>query len=237
MKIHIFYSHYNITKTDHRNRPVWFDYENCFLNLLESIKDKNVELHLIMDGVIENNWISKYKDYYIPHEIKGGNMINVTLAMYEIIKNTDLEETDLVYILENDYLHTLNWIEKVLELYDTFKGLNYISLYDHKDKYFLPMYDDLVSKIFVTDTCHWRTTPSTCGSYITTKKIFDEDYDDHTGISVPIGDHHKWLFLNQTKNRFILTPVPGLSTHCVEGLLSPTINWGQMNQSYNIGKE
>ena len=87
---------------------------------------------------------------------------------------------------------------------------------------------DLSSKIFVTNLCHSRTTPSTCGSYITSKKIFDEDYNDHTGINTPIGDHHKWIFLGKTKNRFILTPIPGLSTHCMEGLLSPTINWSKI---------
>jgi hypothetical protein len=70
---------------------------------------------------------------------------------------------------------------------------------------------------------------STCGSYVTTKKIFDEDFDDHTGITIPIGDHHKWVFLNETKDRFILTPVPGLSTHCMEAFLSPTIDWKKIN--------
>ena len=91
---------------------------------------------------------------------------------------------------------------------------------------FLPLYDNLSSKIIVTETHHWRTTPSTCGSYIVPKKIFLEDYDIHTKI---IGDHNKWLYLNEHKERFILSPIPGLSTHCMDGLLSPTINWKQIN--------
>jgi hypothetical protein len=91
------------------------------------------------------------------------------------------------------------------------------------------MYDDLISKIYVTETRHWRTTPSTCGSYIVPKKVILEDYDDQTGVTTPIGDHHKWLFLNETKNRFVLSPIPGLSTHCMEGLLSPIIDWKQIN--------
>jgi hypothetical protein len=84
------------------------------------------------------------------------------------------------------------------------------------------MYDDLVSKIFTTNSHHWRTTPSTCGTYIVNKKVFLEDYDVPFQMS---GDHHKFIFLNQTKGRFVYTPIPGLSTHCMEGLLSPTINW------------
>ena len=63
MKINIFYSHYNIAGTDYKFRPYWFDYEKCFVNLLNTIEGKNnVSLHVMMDGKIENNWIKKYKD-------------------------------------------------------------------------------------------------------------------------------------------------------------------------------
>jgi hypothetical protein len=152
-------------------------------------------------------------------------MNSVTEGVYSLIREIKCKDTDLVYILENDYLHVSDWVDKILDIFQTFEGLNYVSLYDHMDKYFHPLYDDLVSKIFVSNNHHWRTIISTCGSYITTKKIFDEDYDVHTGVAIPVGDHHKWIFLNETKERFILTPVPGLSTHCMEGLMSPTINW------------
>ena len=67
---------------------------------------------------------------------------------------------------------------------------------------------------------------STCGSYITSKKIFLEDYKDHTTV---IGDHNKWLYLNETKGRFLLTAIPGLSTHCMAAFLSPTIDWEKIN--------
>jgi hypothetical protein len=88
------------------------------------------------------------------------------------------------------------------------------------------MYDDLISKVYVTDTHHWRTTPSTCGSFVMSKKAFEEDYDV---LSTMEGDHHKFLWLNENRNRFVLSPIPGLSTHCMEGLLSPTIDWKQIN--------
>jgi len=224
-KINIFYSHYNVEGKGSKSRPSWFDYEKCFINLLSTIKDCDVTLHVVMDGKIEQNWINKYKNYFISHEIIGGNMEIVTKEFYKIVKQVSLLEDDLIYILENDYLHVDGWVEKVINLYKTFKGLSYISLYDHNDKYFLPMYEELVSKLYTTHDRHWRTVPSTCGSYITTKSIFEEDYRDHIGETIPIGDHHKWIFLTETKNRFLLTPVPGLSTHCMEGLMSPTIDW------------
>ena len=84
------------------------------------------------------------------------------------------------------------------------------------------MYDDLVSKIFITENHHWRTTASACGSFIVNKELFNLDYDINTSVE---GDHNKFMLLNEQRNRMVITPIPGLSTHCVEGLMSPTINW------------
>lgn len=228
MKIHILYRHYNVQGSGNKyNRPLWFNYEKCFVNLLNTIEGKNVDLHVIMDGDFESNFISKYKDKYILHTINSGSDYGSYLETYKYIKTLDIKESDLIYFLENDYLHVDNWVEEITTLFETYpNGLNYVSLYDHNDKYFLPMYDDLVSKIFTTKTRHWRTTPSTCGSYIIPKNIFIEDEDVNTGGP---GDHDKFLYLGSTKNRFVLTPIPGLSTHCMEGLLSPTIDWKQIN--------
>ena len=227
MNIHIFYSHYNVIGTDNKSRPYWFDYEKCFINLLKTIDGKNnIKLNIVMDGKIENNWIKKYNKFYNAYEFKGGNMEIVTKEVYKIIKEYQCDSDDLIYILENDYLHIEGWSEKLIELYKTFGGLNYISLYDHNDKYFLPQYEDLTPKIITTNSHHWRTTPSTCGSYIVPKHIFDDDYEIQTTV---IGDHVKHVYLNEHKRRFILTPIPGLSTHCMEGLMSPTINWKEIN--------
>jgi len=227
MKIHIFYSHYNVTGTDNKVRPYWFDYEKCFINLLNTIEGKDIDLHLIMDGKIEDNWVKKYQDRYISHEITGGNMRDAGWQMFKIALDLDtIQDDDLIYFLENDYLHVDNWDEYVLDIFSCFEGLNYLTLYDHNDKYFLPLYDDLTSKIFVSNKCHWRTTPSTCGSFIVLKKLWKEDYNFHVSLE---GDHNKWLAISEEKSRFILSPIPGLSTHCMEGLLSPTINWEKIN--------
>ena len=222
MKIHIFYRHYNISGNDNKGRPSWFNFEQCFVNLLSTIENKNVDLHLIMDGDIESNFINQYKNQFTLHQIKAGSDQSSFFQTWKIAKETDIEDNDLVYFLENDYLHVNNWVDKIIELFGTYNLPHYISLYDHNDKYFLPMYENLVSKIFTTKTHHWRTTPSTCGSFIVNRKVFNEDYDIQT---TTIGDHQKFLDLNQNKNRSVITPIPGLSTHCMEGLMSPTINW------------
>jgi glucose dehydrogenase len=109
-----------------------------------------------------------------------------------------------------------------------YEGLNYVALYDALDKYYAPMYDDLVSKIFSTNKRHWRTTPSTCGSFIVPKKLWKEDYSFHTSIE---GDHNKWVAIYEEKGRFILSPMPGYSTHCMDTLLAPTIDWKLISEN------
>lgn len=225
MKIHIFYRHYNVEKTDSRGRPNWFDYEKCFQNLLSTIEDKNINLHVVFDGNIETNFINKYKDKFITHQIKAGNDQTSFNETFKIAKSIPMEKTDLVYFLENDYLHIQGWSDKVIELFNTYTLLHYVSLYDHNDKYFAPMYESLVAKIFTTATHHWRNTPSTCGSFIIVRELLELDYDIHTTIA---GDHNKFIQLANERNRSVITPIPGLSTHCMEGLMSPTIDWSKL---------
>tara|TARA_R110000822_G_scaffold127456_7_gene263015 strand:+ start:2273 stop:2956 length:684 start_codon:yes stop_codon:yes gene_type:complete len=226
MKIHIFYRHFDISGTDGRRRPQWFDFEKCFKNLLNTIEGTQVNLNVIFDGHVEKNWIDKYKDKFTTHEIKAGGDQSSFFQTWEIVKNSNIEDNDLIYFLENDYLHLEGWVDKVVELFEKYDLLHYISTYDHNDKYFAN-YDDLVSKIFITDTHHWRTTPSTCGSFIINRKLFDLDYDIHTTV---VGDHNKFIDLYNNRQRMVITPIPGLSTHCVDRLLSPTIDWEKINK-------
>ena len=227
MKLHIFYRQYNIQGTDNKNRPSWFDFEKCYDNLLLTLSDTSSNLYnlnIVYDGK-DPNWIED-KDFNKFYKIQEGEDFKSFQKTCDIVKNDNLiEDDDLIYFLENDYMHVDGWLNKVLELFQTYNGLDYVSLYDHNDKYFLPMYDNLTSKVFTSQSHHWRTTPSTCGSFITTKQRFNEDFDI---LSTMRGDHNKWLWLNENRNRFVFTPLPGLSTHCMEGLLSPTIKWKEI---------
>ncbi len=227
MNIHLYYRHssHSIIK----NRPKWFSFKSCWDNLLETVEGKkNIKLTLALDGNIENDFTKDYKDKFELFSTNhGSSLLSYRDLLLNIKNNTTIQPNDLIYFLENDYLHVKGWDESILELYNTYDVSEcYISLYDHNDKYIHPMYESLVSKIFTTQKCHWRTTPSTCGSFIVTKKLFDLDYDIW---STTVGDHNTFLNLYETRSRQVLTPIPGLSTHCMDGLLSPCIDWEKIN--------
>ena len=237
MKLHIFYRHYNIEGNDVQtlrgtSRPEWFDFEKCFTNLLRTIRNKNAILHVVFDetrGDVSENFIFKYKNYFELFRDKFGDDTSSFFGTWKIAKEINTEDDDLYYFLENDYLHVENWVDEIYDLYNSHSDLDYVSLYDHKDKYFCPQYDDLKSKILVTSNRHWRTAPSTCGSFVVNKKIFLEDFDIQ---STTPGDHGKFIHLRNTRNRKVITPVPSLSTHCVSPYMAPVINWEEIN-NYN----
>jgi hypothetical protein len=64
MKIYIYYRH-TANNILGKNRPFWFDYEKCFLNLLKTIEGyDNIYLTLSMDGENPLDFTNKYKDKY-----------------------------------------------------------------------------------------------------------------------------------------------------------------------------
>lgn len=234
--MHIFYRHYNVSGRESW-RPEWFDYENCWTNIYNQVKNNSdISLNLVFDGDNENNFIFKYNFDRIFKISAGNDWVSFTNTL-SIVKSleSDIQKNDVIYLLENDYLHVPNWYKHVFEFFESNLKNNYLSLYDHNDKYFT--YDEgSNSKIYVTNTHHYRTTLSTCGSYLVTKSTFDEDYDFNNSVvgflknktNLPL-DHAKFLILQQIKNRKLFTPIPGLSTHCLNNLMSPTINWEKIS--------
>lgn len=208
-------------------RPVEFSYEKCLNNILDTIKNNpEVSFHLIWDGKYENSHprIDKIVEF------NGGSDKESFFYTWKYAKNLNLNEKDLVYFLENDYLHVDNWYEKIIDIFSTFDVEGYVSLYDHLDKYTDPSYDTLMSQLYITKSSHWRTVPSTCGSFIVNKKVLEEDYDVHTSF---YSDHDKFIWLGQNRKRIILTPLPSLSTHCVKQFMAPIIDWNKILKNVN----
>jgi|TARA_R110000765_G_scaffold137707_1_gene237416 hypothetical protein len=221
MKIYIYYRH----TSNHvvKNRPSWFSFENCWKNLLNTThKRENIDITLALDGDINDDFTKNYRDRFTLFPTNYSSSLISYRDLLEHIKGIQMDKDDLIYFVENDYLHIDNWVDKVIDLFSCYKTLNYVSLYDHNDKYISQGYDSLVSKIITSETHHWRTTPSTCGTFIITRDLFDKDVDVWENT---VGDHNTFMYLNQERQRYVLTPIPGLATHCMDGLLSPTIDW------------
>jgi len=225
IKIYIRHSFYSPNKSlPNRKRPDWFDKKKVWNNFKRTLDPEICYVTILYDTHFGDSSESFFEGNDRVIKINCGTEASSFLEMLNVIQNENHEDDDIIYMLEDDYLHLPGWTNIMLEGFTL--ETDYISLYDHLDKY--KDYPDLLSKILVSESCHWRTVPSTCNTYACKFSTLKSDIEIHkfysihhnSGIS---SDHSKFINLSQIGRRLI-TPIPGYSTHC-DLLHSPTIKW------------
>ena len=158
---------------------------------------------------------------------------------FEIAKD---KSNDLIFFLEDDYLHRPGWCDVLLEGFTI--DTSYVTLYDFD--FFISK--GFLSEIFLTKSTHWRATPATTNTYACRYKTLLEDLDVHKKYSSEKAikekdgfhfskDYDKFWELKDHE-RFLISSIPGWSTHCDFNHLSPIIDWKQvMNSSYGGNKQ
>jgi len=147
-----------------------------------------------------------------------------------IRQNTDEE---VVYLLEDDFLHTPNANKIIEEGVKTFNM--YVTGYDHLDKYINkdfggnPFIEDggEVTRVVKSESSHWKITNSTVMSFAATVGRLKKDKEllDKFSSS-PITDSFGFfLTLAREKGIGCLSSIPGVSTHVEKNWLSPLVDW------------
>lgn len=227
-RIEVFVRHCHFsTASQNKNRPSWFSREACHNKLMETINKDFVNVTFFLDTFFpfEGTHFVKKQTKYPVIEVKEGTEASSFLRLINHIASLPLDPETIVYIVEDDYMHRPGWIEVLLEGFSL--NVPYVTLYDHKDKYTFEMYKELTSKIFHTESCHWRTVPSTTNTYAMRFKTLLKDLDTHRAFSLNrqvSDDHHKFLALG-AKGSHLVSPMPGWSTHLEPEYMSPCINW------------
>ena len=133
-----------------------------------------------------------------------------------------LEENDseAVYFAEDDYLHKGKCSHLIEE---GLRHADYVTLYDHPDKYTKFYEGGETSQVIKTVSSHWRYTVSTCLTFATTVGTLREDkeiWDDKMGhverkmMGAPDhpDDHRIFQFLG-AKGRTLAVCIPGWACH------------------------
>ena len=250
MSLHIYYRHTPVARSSGKSRPDWFSHERCFVNLLDTIvdclADGEVRLNVVFDGSeadMEADFAAGHvarrvtqrpalAQSILQRRIQGGNQRTAWRACVALVKADTAERIapgDLVYLLENDYLHMPGWVDEVADLKSQGVDWDYLTLYDHPDKYpnrcahlDAARYRALPARLFATGRRHWRTTPSTCATYMLSRETF---LRDHALLRLGLYDLRLFRLLTNLKRRTLISPLPAMSTHCMAELLSPTIDW------------
>ena len=214
-------------------KPDYINNESCLQNATQVFKD--ADWHIIADNCSDST-IQMIENYVNPSNIEqvsvGHGAGTFNLALDKALKWSDDE---IVYFVENDYLHK-SYAPRILhEGFDL--GASFVSLYDHPDKYLDPSRggnpyceggaED--TRVYLTDSCHWKITNSTTmifASKVSILKRVEPILRKYTQNSYP--DDFKMFLELRENNELLITPIPGYSTHGETAWLSPLTDWSRI---------
>ena len=231
---HCYYS--KLQELPDRTRPSWFNKIKVFENFKNTLNPDLINYTIVYDefyGSIDKTFLAKEKNVEI---IKCGNECDSFLSALEIIQSRNFEDEQIIYLLEDDYLHRPGWCDIMLEGFTI--NSHYLTLYDF-DFFIAKGY---LCEIFVTPSSHWRAVPATTQTFACKYKTLIEDIEIQKEYSIYgiremdeysySRDYNKFWEL-QKQERYLISPMPGWSTHCDENHISPIIDWKKVvNETY-----
>ena len=136
------------------------------------------------------------------------NMSNIHQS-FEIAKNC----SDLIYFVEDDYIHKLDAIEEMIFAYERISSqLNRELILCPSDYPYL--YNSLEkSYVFLGNKYHWRSIEETLCTFLTSKTLINKYFDEF--ISISKKEHYPFEkpFHNIYKKELCISPMPALATH------------------------
>ena len=211
-------------------KPDYITNEKCLANATEVLE--GAIFHVIADNTSTetNDMIQKYitKDG-VEYVSKGNGASTFNLALDKALTYDDDE---IVYFIENDYLHKPNSLKILNEAFEL--GAAFVSLYDHPDKYINPNKGGNAyceggaedTRVYLTNSSHWKITNSTTMTFaakVSTLKRTETTLRKWTSESHP-NDFQMFLDL-RSQNELLITPIPGFATHGETAWLSPLCKW------------
>lgn len=150
------------------------------------------------------------------------NLGNAGSLIHAIKLALELPDDEIVYFIEDDYLHRENNIltrsidydldlRKVLE--EGLEIADYVTLYDHPDKYAEEYNFGEITKVLRTKLIHWKYTISTTMTFATKVGTLRKDlavWEKYTAGDHP---HDHEIFLELGVNRKLAVTIPGLAYH------------------------
>ena len=180
----------------------------------------NIYKKILNDQFFENEIVSlnfdKFKSFVndfgesnkITSERMKSNMSNIHQSL-EMAKNMN----DLIYFVEDDYIHKENSIKEMIYSYEKFSTILNDELFlcptDYPYLYFSPEN----TKIILGNETHWRSVDQTLCTFLTSSKMIKKHYEkllsmckkEHSPFEKPLHE----IFNSEV----CLSPIPSLAVH------------------------
>jgi hypothetical protein len=213
-------------------KPSYINNESCLANAVSHFPLDKVIWYIIADNVCDDtyNMIKKYVPESCIERVSVGHGAGTFRIGYEYAIN-NFPDNQIVYFLENDYMHRSGALEALKEGI-SINSSGYVTLYDHPD--FYPntatpsMKKGERSIVYLSHSCHWkncRSTTMTMAALVSTLKNDKKIFWRWTTTTHPF-DYR--IFLNlRLKGKRLLSSIPGYATHGESKYLSPLVDWSK----------
>ena len=216
-------------------KPAYINNEACLKNAIAIFPWQEHDWSIIADNISKetNDMIQKHiPRNHINYVSVGHGAGTFNLALDEALQEPDWQ---VVYFLENDYLHKPTSDKIILEGLEL--GASFVSLYDHPDKYLPPSQggnpyceggaED--TRVYLTKSTHWKITNSTTMTFaakVSTLVRTENVLRNYTRGSYP-EDFKMFLDLRE-QGELLVTSIPGYSTHGETAWLAPLTDWSKV---------
>jgi hypothetical protein len=212
---------------------------NSEKNDIEQMK-KQLDKSNLKNSIISlnvNEFVNNIKSINARNEKVTENQISNMSNIHKSLLVAKDQCNDLVYFVEDDYLHQLDSIYEMIFTYER------ISSQMNRELFICPTdYPYLYTKadttnIFLGSSKHWRKVEETLCTFLTSKIILQKYWKkfismcqfEHYPFEQPLHDIYK--------SEYCLSPIPSLALHCtninsVFGL-SPNMNWKKIWEENN----
>jgi len=187
----------------------WKLSELCLRSFRDSLGILRAKLFVILDNC-SVEYKSLFLKYFSEEDIEFveqsgiGNARTFALQIKLLLEQNDSE---YVYFAEDDYFYLSNQFSAAIGFMKE-RSIEFITLYDHLDSYTLNIHNH-TEKIAISHGKHWRTTGSTCLTFLTTKTALRATKNVFATYSKKNYDASIWFALTK---RNVLNPLKMLSS-------------------------
>ena len=155
------------------------------------------------------------------------NMSSTMASIYEsFIKAKECK--DLIYFVEDDYIHKSDSLIEMIFAYEKFASIfkKELFLLSTDYPYLYKKLDH--SNILVGENCHWRTVKESLLTFLTSKEMIIKHYDKLIDMAKNESNPYEKKLHEIYEEELCLSPIPSLSIHCTNANsvfgLSPNVN-------------
>ncbi len=221
----------------------------CFRSLVQSLDGFEHSIHVVADKISD-----ELRQFFLQYNVTltEGNFGNDESFRTCLRLAFTYDDADWVYVCEDDYLHAPQaflWIddlianrEKILLTksrrsmkrilpIDYRRSLNTMPLFIHPPDYpdrYKPRERD-PSYIFVSRYCHWRQVANSTFTFMAEARTLKKYRSvlEHAATGADDGYMSNNIFARYSfgGRALCLSPIPGVSTHMHEEVMTPLVDW------------